>query len=93
MWGVCGAHLHTTGQRDHSPLSERAASKLATRLTRKNENAGHSAPNALVLCYRPPKNVSVSTQAAHWPYQLHRESLQAGQNTSQRVASTLPRIY
>ena len=84
-----GAAFQATRQREHSPVSERAASRLATRITRRNENARLSATSALVLCYRPLKNVSVSSQAAHWPYQLHRASLEAGQYTSQRVASTV----
>jgi len=34
----------------------------------------------------------VSLQAAHWPYQLHRASLQAGHYTSQPVASKVEQI-
>jgi hypothetical protein len=38
QWAILRATCH----RVQSPVSERAASKLATPITRKNENSGHS---------------------------------------------------
>lgn len=44
--GLHGATLHATRQRVHSPARERAASKLRTPVTLRNENAGYSAASS-----------------------------------------------
>jgi hypothetical protein len=80
-----GASFHATRQRVYSPVSERAASELATRITCRNEIAGHLAATALVLCYCPAKNFSVSLQAFNGVYK------RGSSYTSQRVASGLER--
>jgi len=43
---VSRATLHATRQRVHSPACERAATKIATRVTRRNVWAGQSATNS-----------------------------------------------
>ena len=69
-----GPTSHTTRQRAQSPASELAASKLATPIARRNENAGQSAADAV----DERKNFSVLSQATDWSYQLHLASLEAG---------------
>jgi hypothetical protein len=47
-WGLHKATLHATHQRVQLPASERAGSKLAMHIIRRNEKAGQSACSALV---------------------------------------------
>ena len=49
MWRLHGATLRATRQRIQSPASERAASKLAIIIARRDEKAGQTTSSALVI--------------------------------------------
>jgi len=49
VWRIHKATLYATRQRIQSPPSERAASKLAMIITRRNEKPGQSTSIALVI--------------------------------------------
>ena len=69
------------------PASGRGESKLATPIIRTNKNAELSATSAFSPLFNiSGMNCGVLSQATYWPYQLHCASLQAGYQTSPRVA-------